>query len=1221
MTLQHEFRRSGQTTRLLPDTVLGRLLEGAEPESDIVGGYKAVSGAISEAEYLSRTGLYTMGSTWLIKDTITSKYIWGGDLRDPEVQPDGSVLIAADGWGKLADSSSGTFLVLSYSLENWQPLDADPFPPSYDGFNKIHVRKGGNRFVFRVRRKTHFRRNNAGAPVKWFNGMARWVPGVPLKYISFDIVKSKADVDYDLELVGSNALGPLTVIASWSMGPAGPTTVQSLAGVGYELLGLRIARTTQVKRARRRRFVIKKIHLGSIATAETFTLNQMYTALFPLMGVPTTTISASTFSAVPYEADEGTYGQIADEIALLDNWFWRIEADTVGNKVGNAGPIGKKKYNLTRVNSPLFLLPEERFSHVRVTYQAEGGLILSKEVPANPNPFPVGYKRVYTLNWDSPPHETLATAFAEKVANYLSILRESGSASFTYVMDGAAEVHGTNVLPGDQLVLITEGGKTVTVDSVKVDADGMVTSVEFSTGQPLLKRWLARRQKRLNKGMSADAATLGFLEVEDPAAPTGVTIAFVEQEKKNGKRHWQMIVDCVAVTEDVIGNGTAIDHYIAKARPVDPALNPIPNSGGGGWRRRISRDARDEDDPAVETPTRVIWDRVPNPHLWRWEVKMSAVDLVGQQSAWTEPVINKTKPAAFGPPDPTGVVLDVDQHKVHVGWIIPTDATDAELTDEGVAYAQVQFANANTFAPATILRQDRRHKAEGKLFRFNKPLGGFTYWARVRLVDTWGNKSNWVVVSGSTKVPPTPGVASITGDMNGPRHNRLRVMVQITAIDETPGTVDDNIHHYVVQFVHKSTNVTPVPGDPKMTKRLRGIGTDDLQAVFKSIRKDQFVFARVLAADRQGRESPYSAWTAGGLAGNLATSVPTDITNVVGISSHRVLGLRWDPPMVGNVPDETVSHYWVEVSKSSTFSPLVDVGKHIIHHQFKYHVPKIDQGVNHFMRVRSVDSHGNFGNWLPSPTGMTLNTEDDVGEPIGHIKKVHRSVPAPPALLHSTYLHCNGAAVSRTTFAGLFSEIGTSAGAGNGTTTFNLPDHRGKHGLGVSSSATHPSKTVGARNDPLTDASLLDHDHDEHDEHPDHDQHMKHKHVGPHEGPWTPGTDATQEGGHAHTTGMSTSGPSETAAAAGTAFQRAGAAHGHTVFGFTGPQPAPHPHPHGGTHGTKPDAPFHVDADDADPLRDPLTEGHKKHGKHLKHKKHNKNHAPWMAVNYVIKAL
>lgn len=44
----------------------------------------------------------------------------------------------------------------------------------------------------------------------------------------------------------------------------------------------------------------------------------------------------------------------------------------------------------------------------------------------------------------------------------------------------------------------------------------------------------------------------------------------------------------------------------------------------------------------------------------------------------------------------------------------------------------------------------------------------------------------------------------------------------------------------------------------------------------------------------------------------------------------------------------------------------------------------------------------------------------------------------------SGFLKANGAAVSRTTYARLFARIGTTFGAGNGSTTFNLPDLRGE---------------------------------------------------------------------------------------------------------------------------------------------------------------------------------
>ena len=42
------------------------------------------------------------------------------------------------------------------------------------------------------------------------------------------------------------------------------------------------------------------------------------------------------------------------------------------------------------------------------------------------------------------------------------------------------------------------------------------------------------------------------------------------------------------------------------------------------------------------------------------------------------------------------------------------------------------------------------------------------------------------------------------------------------------------------------------------------------------------------------------------------------------------------------------------------------------------------------------------------------------------------------------YLWQDGAAVSRTTYAALFAVIGTAYGVGDGSTTFNVPDSRGR---------------------------------------------------------------------------------------------------------------------------------------------------------------------------------
>jgi len=52
------------------------------------------------------------------------------------------------------------------------------------------------------------------------------------------------------------------------------------------------------------------------------------------------------------------------------------------------------------------------------------------------------------------------------------------------------------------------------------------------------------------------------------------------------------------------------------------------------------------------------------------------------------------------------------------------------------------------------------------------------------------------------------------------------------------------------------------------------------------------------------------------------------------------------------------------------------------------------------------------------------------------------------------WLLCNGAAVSRSTYAGLFAKIGTKYGTGDGSTTFNLPDFRDRYAIGSGTNLT-----------------------------------------------------------------------------------------------------------------------------------------------------------------------
>jgi microcystin-dependent protein/cytoskeletal protein CcmA (bactofilin family) len=70
------------------------------------------------------------------------------------------------------------------------------------------------------------------------------------------------------------------------------------------------------------------------------------------------------------------------------------------------------------------------------------------------------------------------------------------------------------------------------------------------------------------------------------------------------------------------------------------------------------------------------------------------------------------------------------------------------------------------------------------------------------------------------------------------------------------------------------------------------------------------------------------------------------------------------------------------------------------------------------------------------------------------------------------YLYCDGTAVSRTTYSRLFTAIGTTFGAGNGTTTFNVPNFLGAFLRGASSQVvggiTYAAAAVGTAQQDAT---------------------------------------------------------------------------------------------------------------------------------------------------------
>jgi microcystin-dependent protein len=78
------------------------------------------------------------------------------------------------------------------------------------------------------------------------------------------------------------------------------------------------------------------------------------------------------------------------------------------------------------------------------------------------------------------------------------------------------------------------------------------------------------------------------------------------------------------------------------------------------------------------------------------------------------------------------------------------------------------------------------------------------------------------------------------------------------------------------------------------------------------------------------------------------------------------------------------------------------------------------------------------------------------------------------------YLLCDGSAISRSTYSSLFDAIGTAYGTGDGSTTFNIPNLKGRIPVGFDSSQTEfdtLGETGGAKTHTLTSAEMPSHTH------------------------------------------------------------------------------------------------------------------------------------------------
>ena len=103
-----------------------------------------------------------------------------------------------------------------------------------------------------------------------------------------------------------------------------------------------------------------------------------------------------------------------------------------------------------------------------------------------------------------------------------------------------------------------------------------------------------------------------------------------------------------------------------------------------------------------------------------------------------------------------------------------------------------------------------------------------------------------------------------------------------------------------------------------------------------------------------------------------------------------------------------------------------------------------------------------------------------VGGATGDTLPISSIMSYPKAVAPENWLICDGSAVSRTEYSELFNVIGTFFGAGDGKTTFNLPNIKGKTIVGLDNSDTDFNaigKVLGEKTHTLTVAEIPSHNH------------------------------------------------------------------------------------------------------------------------------------------------
>ena len=354
--------------------------------------------------------------------------------------------------------------------------------------------------------------------------------------------------------------------------------------------------------------------------------------------------------------------------------------------------------------------------------------------------------------------------------------------------------------------------------------------------------------------------------------------------------------------------------------------------------------------------------------------------------------------------------------------------------------------------------------ADGNIYL--KPNGNT--WANVKTITL----NNAAELSGLAKVTSTSFVGALTGNCSGSSGSCTGNAATAT---KTTATIAVDTTGELVRATMGSNDVFRIAVGGASNAGWAEIATGDDYSEPIYVRQYQGSFATLKRTatllDASGNTSFPGTVTAVGFSGPLTGDVNGNATTVTGTAGTSLLAwntentvytvgghaIKVKLPANPNTDTHWTSHLYAGASNGNANAATTNGNTYLIicdnstardRRLIKgTGATTVTSDANGVITIHSTDNNTTYSVATQSANGLMSAADkkklDGIAAgadsiPVGAIiYYAHKTVPA-------NFLICNGGAVSRTTYATLFNLIGTTYGAGNGSSTFNVPNLIGR---------------------------------------------------------------------------------------------------------------------------------------------------------------------------------